>query len=139
MTRDPDQLFVMNAVTRKQIRNEVEEIRECCGFKHPIDPQTVAENDYRLTDEICQAYADALGNIDVSYDEDSAEQASHNAVCVVLEAMGYVAEDDEYDEREPLLVEIQIAENHLAMKRARLAQLDRLNEPDHLQTPGSGF
>ena len=142
MTRDPNQLFVMNAVTRKQIRDEVEEVRGCCGYKHPIDPQEVAENDYRLTDEICQAYADALGNIDISQSEDSAEEESHNAVCIVLEAMGYVCEDDvddEDDERKALLEEILQTENALAQRRARLQQLDRLSGPDNLQTPGSVF
>ena len=140
MNLDPDQVFVINAITRSGIAEDLQDIRTACNYKHPTGQQTIALDDERLTDELCQDYADALGQIDFYYSEESAEEASHNAACILLEAMGYVQEySDDDQEREALRDEISRDEIVLAMKRARLQHLDELSESDHLQTPDSAF
>jgi len=141
MSLDPAQMFVMNAIPRNLIAENLENVRMYCGFHHPTGPQEIAGDDDRLTDEICQKYADAIGSIDSSYSEDGADECEHTAICTALEAIGYVQEDDEDgdDERTVLLREIYEAEQLLALKRARVQQLDNMSEPDHLQTPDSAF
>jgi len=143
MNLDPDQVFVINAITRSGIAEDLQDIRTACNYKHPTGQQTIALDDERLTDELCQDYADALGQIDFYYSEESAEEASHNATCILLEAMGYVDEDDELSatdiERQEILEWIEACEEQLVKYRAQLRRLDEVNEPDHLQTPDSAF
>jgi len=128
MKKDPNQVFVINAVTRRDIVGDLQSIIEYTCFKHPTGPQDISEDDDRLTDAICQDYANALSDIDESYDEETAEEIRNKAIVTALEAMGFVQEEFD-DEREQLLAEIRATEHSLVLKRARLMQLeeDRLN------------
>ena len=124
MPLDPKQLFVVNAICRAGIASELSGTRECCGYKHPIGPQEIAEDDDRLTDEICQAYADAIGEIDYSDSEEFTSDVEQNAICEALEAMGYIQCDSDDDElRRILQDEIKAYETILATKREALAML----------------
>lgn len=124
MPLNPFKLFVVNALTRRDIALAFSEIRECCGYEHPVGPQEIAEDDDRLTDAICQEYADALGEIDYSDSEEFTSQTEQNAVCDGLEAMGYIQCESSDDEvRQSLLNEIQSYESLIEAKRQQLAML----------------
>lgn len=124
MPLNPKQLFVISAISRAGVAQDLSGTQEYCGYKHPVGPQEIAEDDDRLTDEICQAYADAISEIDYSDSEEFVAQVEQNAICEALEAMGYVQCESSDDElRRALQDEIRAYETMLATKRAVLASL----------------
>ena len=71
MSLDPTQLFVVNAISRGGFADDLNEL-----FTNTAPEPEFAQDDDRLTDAICQKYADALGDMDEdnpSYDEKHAE------------------------------------------------------------------
>lgn len=134
MARDPKQLFVMNSCTRQDIAADLSSIAECAEYTHPSGQNTVLPDDDRLTDEICQAFADAIGYLDPSYSEEAIEEGEHNAAIAALESMGFVHVEEEYDESVDLLREISELEHELTLKRARLMQIDELNASEEISS-----
>ena len=130
MVRDPEQLFVMNAITRKWIAENLQDCRKFCGYKHPIGPQEIAEDDDRLTDEICEAFAKAVGEIDQDFNEETQDDLERTIITNTLEAMGYVAEEEDEEEayRAALIREVSVLESELARKRAMLDKMKASNE-----------
>ncbi len=57
--RDPKQRFIVNTVTREQIAESLNNYLE-----DPKSPNRLANNDDRLTNELCQEYANRLGDLD---------------------------------------------------------------------------
>lgn len=127
MARNPNQIFIVSSFSRKQIAAEARNILEYGDYKHPFT-QEVADDDDRLTDEICQQYVDAISDIDeAEWSEEAVLEAQDLAAVVVLESMGYVYQDEKEDQeaaRIAILKEISETERLLAEQRARLAQLD---------------
>jgi len=81
--RDSKQLFTTNAVTREGIAEELNLTLECCELEERIAP-----DDDRLTDEICQQYADAIGGIDELDVEENVTEAEASICERILKAMG---------------------------------------------------
>lgn len=85
MSRDPNERFVINAITRAQIAADLNEhIANTTGS----EAEHVKPNDARLTLKICQNYADALANIDEDMSETQREEACANACHQTLQAIG---------------------------------------------------
>lgn len=55
MSRDPNQVFVVRSFTRAEIAKELNDLIDCEGLK--IEP--FKEDDGRLTDEVCESFANA--------------------------------------------------------------------------------
>ena len=87
--RDPKQLFVINAVTREGIAEDLNDTLDGYANEERFTP-----NDDRLTDEICAAYAAALGNIDEDMPRAAQEDAACNAAEAAIEATGITLVDD---------------------------------------------
>lgn len=58
---DPKKLFVVNAITREEIANDLNNYLDCNGA---ITSDRLQPDDDRLTDAICEAYSKDLGNIE---------------------------------------------------------------------------
>ena len=126
MSRDPKQIFVCNSVTREEISYECKNFVESCGWSC-VDGRDVAIDDERLTDELCQQYANAIGEQCDS--EDLQSENDENAVHLLLEAMGYRQPDDDFDEKAELVADIQRTEEELKQKRARLMRIEATEKP----------
>lgn len=74
---NPDQLFITNAITRRGIAESLNDHLESMDL-----PRSIADNDDRLTDEVCREYAKEIGDIDPDLDEDAiaevADEINHN-------------------------------------------------------------
>lgn len=127
MSRDPNQVFVIAALTREGIMESLQYVLECSegDLKHPTGPQDLLKDDDRLTDEICQEYARALGDIDPLDSEETVSEAEHNAAIFALKAMGYVEEEltPAEKERKEILEWFSAYEKQLVKHRARLQEL----------------
>lgn len=129
MSRDPNQLFVINAISRNGIAEELSSIISMMQMTHHAGKIELLPDDDDLTDEICQAYASAIGNIDPSDSEEFVSDQEHKAMLEALESMGWVElpkEDDDVAERLALLAEIADFERQLTLKRARLQQIENI-------------
>jgi len=128
MSRDPNQVFVIAALTREGIMESLQYVLEYSegDLKHPTGPQDLLKDDDRLTDEICQEYARALGDIDPLDSEETVLEAEHNAAIFALKAMGYVEEELTPAEKEriEILEWFSAYEKQLVKHRARLQELD---------------
>lgn len=67
---DPDQLFVVSAIKRSGIAEALNEYLESLE----TTTERLKENDPRLTDEVCRAYADELGDIESRFEDLSNEE-----------------------------------------------------------------
>lgn len=79
MSLNRTQLFVINAITRERIADDLNDYLD--GYSKP---RLLSPDDDRLTDAICTEYAEAIGTIDPDLSEgDQDEQlaeAQHNAL-----------------------------------------------------------
>lgn len=120
-----EQLFTITAISRGSIANTVSDSLDWIGYVHKDGDLTFLDICERLTDEICQKYADMLSEID--YIDDSEEYTSNqeqDAIRYVLEQLGYVEEETEpVDKIELLCNEILSIELILNEKRTSLEQL----------------
>lgn len=67
---DPNQLFVISAISREGIAEDLNDYVLAHGV---ITEPPLAEGDPRLTDEICNEYAELLGNINCEHEDDEDE------------------------------------------------------------------
>lgn len=68
-----NQVFVVETTTRAQIARCLNEFLDAAGWT-ALPPGPLEPDDARLTDEICQAFCDALSQLDPSSDpEDESE------------------------------------------------------------------
>lgn len=72
---DPKKLFVVSAVSREGI---AEALNEYLDDNEALTDDRLQFDDDRLTDEICEAYATGLGEIDL---QDSTEAMVEEAEC----------------------------------------------------------
>jgi hypothetical protein len=88
---DASKLFVISAISRKGIAEDLNDWLEIREFE-----QHVADDDDRLTDAICTAYAAALGEIDPDLGEDWETDEVDRIQGETLKAIGieYVEEDE---------------------------------------------
>ncbi len=138
---NPEQLFVMNAISRQGIAEMLRNVIDYASFQIMNDgQQELTNDDERLTDELCQQFAKDIGE---QYDsEEEADEAEHNACVLALEEMGYrqLEEDhDEIQERHMLVKTIADLEFDLTQKRALLMQLDEQNAIEHVKHTEPGF
>lgn len=122
MTRDPNQLFVINAIKLSDIVENCNDGIENGGWEHPDGNNSLTVDDERLTDKLCQEFADSLaGSFE---DEDQEIENEVNAVNNLLEAMGFIYQEDPADELANVLqTQIEQLENELAAKKAMLQGL----------------
>lgn len=90
MSSDPKKLFVINAIDRKGVAEELNDYLEDHGQK-----RVVADDDDRLTDEICQRYADSLASIDEDESEDVRDEIAASFCYDILDSLGLIEEEDE--------------------------------------------
>ena len=115
-----NQLFVINAIKRSDIAGDVNGYLEAGEITAPTGPLLLAEDDERLTDELCQGYADALSDID----GDNEDEVTENAALWLLEELGYTSVEQVVDEAATLREVIEQASEDLRAMRARLAELE---------------
>lgn len=125
MSLNPQQLFIIQSISRQDIAETLSDSLDWIGYVHKDGDLTFLDICERLTDEICQKYADMLSEID--YIGDSVEYTSdqeHDAIRYVLEQLGYVEkETEQVDEIELLYHDILATERVLNEKRNRLELL----------------
>ena len=115
-----NQLFVINAIKRSDIAGDVNGYLEAGEFTAPTGPLLLAADDERLTDTLCQGYADALSDID----GDNEDEVTENAAMWLLEELGYTSVEQVVDEAATLREVIEQASEDLRAMRARLAELE---------------
>jgi hypothetical protein len=115
-----NQLFVINAIKRSDIASDVNDYLEAGEFTTDTGPLLLAADDERLTDELCQGYADALSDID----GDNEDEVSENVAMWLLEELGYTSVEQVVDEAATLRDAIERASEDLRAMRARLAVLE---------------
>lgn len=109
MAFNPQQLFIIQSVRRQDITSIVRDSLDWIRYKHPSGDQTIAIGDSRLTDEVCQKYADMIGEID--YVSDSCEFRSdqeNQALRYVLEQLGFVECEENLDYEPGSFIETQL-------------------------------
>lgn len=85
---DPEELFVISTISRKDIAGELNSIVEMEAAENGEQPVLIAENDPRLTREFCQEYADRMHSIDEDFpDEDKASSMHHELAEEMLEKL----------------------------------------------------
>lgn len=136
MSRNPKQIFIIDSFTREDLAERLEDHLEFLATLLE-DPRThptikeIAVDDERLTDEICQDYADAIKEI---YNSDDSEEfrsnAWNSALDQVLDQLGYVKDEKSYVESQILEVKsrIQYNERCATEARAELAALEKLSK-----------
>ena len=97
----------MNALTRESIAYDCNNYLEMIGSG---SSERLAEDDDRLTDDLCQKYADCLAD---SFDNDNDEEENaQNAIVWLLEELGIVEEPpkelDEETQRRITEIKMQI-------------------------------
>lgn len=115
-----NQLFVINAIKRCDIAGDVNGYLEAGEFTTDTGPLLLAEDDERLTDKLCQGYADALSDID----GDNEDEVTENAAMWLLEELGYTSVEMVVDEAATLRDAIEKVDEDLRAMRARLAVLE---------------
>ncbi len=85
MSLDPKKLFVVSAVTREGIAADLNDYLQNCE-----DERRVTDDDDRLTDEVCQYYADLVSEIECGEDmtEGDKEEAFEQAFADTLAKIG---------------------------------------------------
>jgi len=115
-----NQLFVINAIKRCDIASDVNVYLEAGEFTTDTGPLLLVEDDERLTDKLCQGYADALSDIC----GDNEDEVTENAAFWLLEELGYRSVEVVVDEAATLRDAIEQADEDLRAMRARLTELE---------------
>jgi len=87
---DPEQKFVVSFFTRKDLAADLNNELEIRGCKREI-----ADDDDRLTDVLCQNYAEVIGNLNDDMPEELVEDNIATISLEILAAMGIEIPDDE--------------------------------------------
>jgi len=86
MSRDPEQRFIVEWTTRKDI---AEALNDYLDTTTGSPPERLEPDDDRLTDEVCEAYGKAMGHVNIFYDEpDTADAERCEANDEALKACG---------------------------------------------------
>ncbi len=71
---NPEQLFIVSTVSRQDLCDEINHCLDEGDYLEPMPPE-----DDRLTDELCQKYADGLHKISINHAYDRCERAQDEA------------------------------------------------------------
>lgn len=89
---DPSELFATNAITRKQV---AEELNDLLFDVYDGEPQKhvslLEDDDPRLTAEVCAKFAADYGEIDPELSEEDFEEALWLARVAALKAIGLIS------------------------------------------------
>ena len=84
---DPNQVFIVSALSRKGIAEELNEYLDNCGLD-----TVFTEDDDRLTDEICTTLAKKQGEMDMceaAVSEQGRAEHWSDALCEALLSLGF--------------------------------------------------
>jgi hypothetical protein len=87
-----NKLFTTNAISRKNIADDLNEYLEENGVGD--DGKRYLEDDDRLTDEVCAAYAAAIGNLDEDLPESLLEEEYASIKYTTLTSLGCIPKDE---------------------------------------------
>ncbi len=97
---DPEALFVVSTIKRSTIAfclNAELEAQGLLDCRKPTVVSKIADDDERLTDEICTAYAIKLGDLDDDWSEEEKLEYTSALDQETLRTLGFVLPDPELD------------------------------------------